>query len=96
MGDKKMRYNYPRADVTIRVSGELLNLLHEIKTDLNVTMQDDATMALLMATDPSAAICPDWWILPTVLRPEMKPPTGVEKYVSPARRNRRVPQYSRK
>ena len=62
-----IKYPYPRADLTIRVSKDLLDLVHEACHELNLTVQDISIMSLLEFLDPSCSICPDWQPLPARL-----------------------------
>ena len=55
-----MKYPYPRADLTIRVSDELLQLVHDMSQDLDVSVQDVGVFSLLMILDSSGVGCPDW------------------------------------
>lgn len=59
-----IKYPYPRADLTIRVSEQLLELIHEACFELNITVQDLSIVALLELLDPTYTICPDWQPLP--------------------------------
>lgn len=58
-----IKYPYPRADLTIRVSEGLLDLIHEACGDLKLTVQDLSIYCLLQMLDPSEKICPDWRVL---------------------------------
>lgn len=54
-----MKYPYPRSDLTVRISAELLDNVHEMGYDLRVTVQDICTAAILMVCD-NGHMCPDW------------------------------------
>ena len=58
-----IKYPYPRADLTIRVSENLLDLLHEACSELRMSVQDLSAYCLLQMLDPSEKICPDWRVL---------------------------------
>lgn len=62
-----MKYNYPRSDISIRISGTLLDLISEASYDLHTSKQDIALYALLWAWD-AAQQCPDWETIPDVLK----------------------------
>jgi hypothetical protein len=62
-----MKYAYPRADLTIRISADLLDLIHEMSYNLAVSVQDIGVFALLMLLDRSETICPDWKTISPVL-----------------------------
>lgn len=66
-----IKYPYPRADVTIRVSETLLDLMHDVTHEIGITMQDWCTAAFLFYCDPTATLCPDWKTLDAKIRPDL-------------------------
>lgn len=62
-----IKYPYPRADLTIRVSKQLLDLVHEACYELGITVQDISIIALLQLLDPTCSMCPDWEPLPEAM-----------------------------
>lgn len=54
-----MKYPYPRVDITGRISGELLDIIHEAGFRGHYSLTDAITWALLVAFDRDGS-CPDW------------------------------------
>lgn len=78
-----MKYPYPRSDLTVRVSAELLENVHEMGYDLHVTVQDICTVAILMLCD-NGHICPDWETIDKKL--SYTPPTRSALGAAPRKR----------
>lgn len=58
-----MKYPYPRTDLTVRISSDLHKQARHMAIDLNATLQDVATYAILSACDAGHS-CKDWENLP--------------------------------
>lgn len=64
---KQTKYNYPRVDLTLRVSMELHHLINQACVELRVTSQDLLTSFILNQLDITKANCPDWNNIPLTL-----------------------------
>ena len=62
-----MKYNYIRQDFLLRVSSELMELIHEMADSLRVSRTDVINFILSDTLDPTHRICPDYDVLPEVL-----------------------------
>ena len=60
----KLKYKYPRIDMTARISADLYGILDEMSYNLKVTKNDLIISALLLCYD-TAKQCPDNEIINT-------------------------------
>lgn len=63
----KIKYPYPRTDMTVRCSADLLKLVHEMAFSLGCSVQDVAIVCILDKLDASQSL-PDWIPLPDNLK----------------------------
>lgn len=54
-----IKYPYPRTGVTVKLSEDAWNVLHDTCEEIGVTVQDLTLTALLMFID-ATRICRDW------------------------------------
>lgn len=64
---KRIKYPFPRTDITVKLSEEAWGLVHEACEELGVTVQDLTLFSILMFVDRSR-VCIDWSVISDVLK----------------------------
>lgn len=64
---RRIKYPFPRTDITVKLSEEAWCLVHNSCADLGVTVQDLTLFAILMVVDNSR-VSIDWEVISDVLK----------------------------